>query len=259
MIISQASKKRIAGLFSRHARFYDSKAEVQKELLQKLGKRVSMLINEGEKWCDIGCGTGKLLDYTGPLPEKSTIICLDLAFGPLHIARGPGRNAPVVNGDVEYPPIRDSSLDGVITSSMLQWITDPQKTLNTMISKLKTTHPIIFSVFTRGSFGELCAVRNSQGLSVSTWFPSDEDLVRLLKNAGAEIGDLQEFSSIRYFDSAFSALKSLNAVGGTAVSGPLLKRGQLADLCRQYEARFGTDAGIPVTYKALLGYARRIK
>ncbi|MFP4014856.1 MAG: class I SAM-dependent methyltransferase, partial [Chitinispirillaceae bacterium] len=125
MVVSQVPKKRIASLFGRNARFYDSDAEVQNSILRKLAQRLRAEIEQGETWCDIGGGTGKLLEYAAPLPENSKVICLDLALGSLRIAAGPHRKAAAVNGDAQFLPFGDSVLDGIIMSSMLQWVSEP--------------------------------------------------------------------------------------------------------------------------------------
>lgn len=260
MVVSQAPQKRIAGLFSRQARFYDSEAKVQNVILQKLAERLRSVMKKGEIWCDVGGGTGRLFEYASPLPEKSVMICLDLAFGSLRIAAGPVRGVPAVNGDVQRFPFRDSVLDGIAMASMLQWVPEPLEALKQAVEKLKASGPIIFSVFTEGSFNELHSVRLSKGMSVSTWFPAEDELLSLFRSAGIEMEEdtKESFSYVQYFSDAFDALKSLSRIGGSAVSGPLLNRGELIDLCRQYESRYATSKGIPVTYNALIGCARRI-
>ncbi len=223
-----------------------------------MGQRASGLFKSNHRWCDIGSGPGTLLQFTTNFPADLRIICLDLAFAPLRLASLHKSSLPV-NGDLETLPFRKSSFDGVVISSMLQWVADPAAALGNAAKVLKKNGIVVFSLFTEGSFRELYSLRASRGLSVPAWFPKANEFLVLLKDAGLEIENpVEEFSLSVYHENGFKALKSLSAIGGTAVQGPLLKRKELLKLCRDYDDQYSSEKGTPVTYCWITGTAKRI-
>ena len=122
---SAMDKSRVARAFSDAAANYDTFAQVQKTTAQNVVRRaLKSTINTG-KVLDLGAGTGAL---TRALAEQgASMIALDIAEGMLHVARCHAASYPPVNylaADAEYLPLRDTSVDGVVSSLAIQWCTN---------------------------------------------------------------------------------------------------------------------------------------
>ena len=63
------------------------------------------------------------------------------------------------------------------------------------------------------------------------------------------------FAQKSYFTSAWDILKNISAIGASAIAGPRLSKRQLMLLCEEYESRFKTKRGVPVSYMIALGVA----
>ncbi|MDR0306160.1 MAG: methyltransferase domain-containing protein [Chitinispirillales bacterium] len=257
--MSQPSKRRIASRFGRAAHSYDSDATVQREITELLAKLIKNDIGMEQLWCDIGSATGTLLSYLTPLPDKTRFVCLDLAFSPLRRAREQNRCGLAINGDIDFPPVRPLIFDGAVAASMLQWIVSPELALRKMAELLKTNGSLYFSVFAKGSFNELNAVRANRGLNPAVWLPSEDDLFSIFENAGFDIlkESVQQFNRVLYFTDATSALKNLSNIGATATNGKLLNKRELDELCRDYTSMFSYAGAVSMTYHAIIGIARK--
>jgi hypothetical protein len=114
-----------------------------------------------------------------------------------------------------------------------------------------------FSYFCKGAFTELFDLRAEKGLPLPMELLSVNSLRGLIEKSGLEIIELGMFAQKSYFTSAWDILKNISALGASAVSGPRLSRRQLMLLCEEYERRFKTTRGVPVSYSIALGIAEK--
>ncbi len=134
-------KRRIARSFSRAAASYDSHAQLQRDIGQKLLAAMPDM-KAGQCILDLGSGTGyftrQLLDAC---PESthpdsfadSQVLGLDLAEGMLKYSAGQPSAVHWLCADAESLPLADHSLDVVFSSLAIQWC----ENLTELFSELK--------------------------------------------------------------------------------------------------------------------------
>jgi malonyl-CoA O-methyltransferase len=110
------AKKRISQSFGMKASRYDQYAEVQRRY-QGILKEQILKENPQGLWGDIGCGTGRLLGDLQQSCISTTFAGIDFAFQSLILQRKSNRSIKLVNADAECLPFKNSSFDGIITSS----------------------------------------------------------------------------------------------------------------------------------------------
>jgi ubiquinone/menaquinone biosynthesis C-methylase UbiE len=237
----------------------DAGTAVQMEILKRTAELMKSDIGAGEIWCDVGSGSGMLLQPLEPLPAETRFVCLDLAFTPLRLAVTHKRAKFAVCGDIELPPVRPKTFDGATAASVLQWAASPQYALRNIAAILKPSAPFYFSVFVDGSFAELVSLRSRMGLREAAWLPAVDELLNMLDRAGFSVsaGGTEIFEKVPKFPDAMSALGSLSGIGVTATGGRLLNRGEIRKLCMDYTVMFAEHGKVPLTYKAIIGKAVR--
>lgn len=255
--VSTPAKTQIARAFGLKARHYDANAFIQKELLSRLD--FQFIEDSPEKiWADLGCGTGMTVELLWQKGFCSHVLGIDIAFESLRILKSRGlRNTFSLSGDIEFLPLKNNSLDGAFLTSVLQWFSEPFAVLKSISNLLKNKGILLFAIFTEDSFIELNSIKKELGLPIPVFLPTQKDLCTLLKKAGFTILKTDMFASTLYFPSAFKLLKSLSAIGGTAVSGNRLSRSALFNFCKKIEDNFQSDNGVPISYRALIGSARK--
>jgi malonyl-CoA O-methyltransferase len=248
------SKRRISQSFGLKASKYDQYAQVQNRYQEYLKLQISQESQNG-LWADLGCGTGRLLADLKNLSHQASFIGIDIAFQSLLYQKKSNHAIQVVQGDIEKLPLKSSSLNGIIISSVLQWIYDLDSFFSQINSILKKNGKFYFSIFTIGSFRELTEARNRVGLPDPVSLPDPARIrTALINNSFKEIS-LIEDEEIVYFNSARELLKSLSAIGSTAIAEKPMTRSQLHAFCQILESTYRTDKGVPLTYRSALGCA----
>ncbi len=86
--------------------------------------------------------------------------------------------------------------------------------------------------------------------------PDPEQIVTLLKKYSFKDFSVTVDKEIVYFPSARELLRSLSAIGSTAVAEKPMTRNQLHTFCMVLESKYATDKGVPLTYQTVLGRAK---
>jgi malonyl-CoA O-methyltransferase len=252
-------KSRIAARFGRASEAYEACADVQMEIVKRLADIMRREVGDGEQWCDFGSGSGMLLERLRIMPARVRFICLDLSLQPLRRVLLSHRTDLVINGDIDFLPIRPESFHGAASSSALQWVESPDNALSGIAQTLKPGGLFYFSIFVDGSFSELIELRSQMKLSSAIWLPTVSELLMTLDKAGFEVSpdDIENFYRMQLFTDSLSALGSLSSIGVTATGGRLLNRSELDTLCKNYTVTFSKDGMVPLTYRAVIGKVRK--
>ncbi|NLW33166.1 MAG: methyltransferase domain-containing protein [Fibrobacter sp.] len=248
------SKKQISRTFGLKADTYEQNALIQKELISLIAKR--MKIQCGKFWADLGCGTG-LLEDTLDNSIKRQIAAIDISLKSLLVVKNKKLSgvSPVCS-DIEKLPVKNSSLYGIVISSVLQWFPDNLKTvIGSMADLLKNKGTLLFAVFSSDCFRELIYVQKHFQIEPPVILPDMKTLSALLQTKNLATIEFEEFKKTLYFSSAFDLLGSLSSIGSTAISGKRLTRKKLKEFCTKYEDMFGSSEGVPLTYHAIVGTA----
>ena len=248
-------KRAVAGRFNRSATFYDSHCQVQRRMAGRLMKRLDGLAAP-RRILELGCGAGHLTErLAGRFPEAK-ILAVDFAENMVDRARRrvhrPGVELEVA--DAEAVDLGTSVYDLVISNATIQWFDDPASTTAAIAAALRPGGLSLHSTFGPATFVEL-----KEALGGLTGDPSAVGLPlrgpgeweAVLSAAGlSRVAGVSRSEVVRY-PSARDFLLELQATGATCrpnggESGPT-PPGALRRALAGYDARFGTDAGTPVT------------
>jgi malonyl-CoA O-methyltransferase len=253
--VATPPKRIIARSFGRKAETYKRHAVFQSHLVELLVSRLVHRERQGI-WIDAGCGAGSLAELCREAGATAAVIGLDIALEPLIMQRRSG-NAPLVQADIDDLPLRPASVDGFITTSTLQWLADPLQALHSIADVVKPGGFLAWSVFIGDSFNELFSMREYFGLSNNFRAMEPSGFLAGLEQAGFTPAEHETVRMVVHAPDASTHLKNLGAIGGTAVAGRRLLRKELAAFCTEYERRFRTEEGVPLTYYALFGVAAK--
>jgi malonyl-CoA O-methyltransferase len=251
LLPAQIAKQAIAHSFSRAAQTYDSVANLQREVGEKLLQTLQPDAQAGFV-LDLGCGTGF---FTAALQQKfpaAQIIGLDLAAGMLQFARNRHQNSfGWLCGDAEQLPLADASIDVIYSSLALQWCADLSGLLAELCRVLKPGGRLVFSTLGPRTLHEL----------KSAWAQVDDyvhvnqfcELETVCACVSAEL-QLQEFSredSVLEFASLTELARSIKSLGAHNMNqgrAPGLSgRKKMAAFKAAYES-FRRNDRLPATY-----------
>ncbi len=247
------AKKRISNTFGLKAAQYDLYAQVQRRYQNILNDQILSLLPRGV-WADLGCGTGRLLSDLKKSVPSLTLFGIDIAFESLRFQKQSSSSIQVIRGDVEKLPLKNGSFDGAVISSVLQWIYDLDPFFVHISNILKKKGKLYFSIFTDGSFKELSDARLSMGIPDPISLPTSERITESLKKASFKNISLTQDEEIVYYPSARELLKSLSAIGSTAVAEKPMTRSQLHAFCLILDKNYCNGKGVPLTYRSVLGW-----
>ncbi|MDR3631067.1 MAG: methyltransferase domain-containing protein [Desulfocapsaceae bacterium] len=240
-------KERVARSFLRGKETYDQHAKVQQKvgriLIEMLGNYPKMRF---DRVLEIGCCTGVMTElflrehpagtlYLNDLvPEFYEIVCkrfadmTDTRFEPLF-------------GDVEMLDL-PSNLDLVLSSSTLQWLVDLPGFFKKIINALNRQGYLAFTIFGPGTLSEF---RELTGVGLQ-YIPLGQVLDLLQKDFVLEFVDTEKHQL--FFLSPREVLRHLQATGVGGVGNFRWTSSKLQRFESDYNRRFGSAAGVPVTY-----------
>jgi malonyl-ACP O-methyltransferase BioC len=252
------SRKHIASAFSKGALTYDNNASIQREILLKLSSKLPRKNLRGP-WVDLGSGTGMLERGLSAPWKKVPIACLDLANGPLKLLQSHSGGPAVmpVQADIDRLPFKTGAFSLAFMSSVIQWLPSPAQSLFAINGALSPGGKLYFSAFCEGTFNEFFTLRTEKGLPVPIGLQSKTVILSMLENSGFKTVRLEAYEKKVYFYSAWDVLKNLSSLGASAVMGPRLSRKELFLFCEDYEDRFKTLLGVPVSYSIALCVASK--
>ena len=260
MIFAVPSKKQIAAAFSAKAKGYRSAAFIQDQILCQLVP----LIEEAEErfdlpWLDAGSGAGGLGAMLKKKKVHVKLVRTDLAFAMLRLARGMRMSgSPAVQADIEALPFAPCTFGGVVASSVLQWLPRQDLGLREIHRVLSPGGVMVFSVFLKGSFCQIFSLRQERNLGIPLRLQSKDGFGGQLQTSRFSSLRLATFEEEYYFPSALGVMKYMSGIGSTAVSGRRLLRKEILALCREYEERFATARGVPLTVRVAYGTATKV-
>jgi|GEM_PF-1102412 len=119
-----SSTDRVHRAFSEAADQYDVLTGLHREIARELMKRYATL--EARRVIDVGCGTGYLSCMARRFFSNASVMGIDTAQGMLEKARCQDEGGDIVwiNADAQALPLKDSSVDLVMTNLAFQWLKD---------------------------------------------------------------------------------------------------------------------------------------
>lgn len=245
-------KRKVAQAFSRAAESYDSVAQLQRDIADRLMHWLPHQV--AGNLLDLGCGTGYAAPYLREHYPRAPLLHLDLAHGMLTYAR---EQRPVVGahylcGDAEQLPLADASVDLIWSSLAVQWCEQPDRLLAELARVLKPGGRCLLATLGPDTLYELkrawAAVDDD--VHVNSFIPLEQLLEH---NTRLALGRCEtEYKVLRY-NRLQELMHELKALGAHNVNSRrdqgLSSRQRLVRLLDAYEQQRMADGALPATYE----------
>ena len=245
-------KALVAQRFAKAGQSYVEHAVVQKQISAQLFEYLKVYCPQNlASVLEIGCGSGNLTHLFQTHFQFDQLFLNDL-YEDVDQHFSTIENIAWLIGDIEQLHL-PQSLDAVISSSALQWMTDLPKLLHRIHDALKPNAYFGFSTFGSDNLTEIKQL-TGQGLN----YISLEFLKRQLEQQNFEVLLIEQEVKQIYFDHPKSVLQHLKATGvsATAKSHRWTKQ-SLQQFYSDYQ-QFHDEQGFRLTYHPIYVIARRI-
>ena len=246
------NKALVAQRFAKAGQSYVEHAVVQKQISAQLFKYLKVYCPQNlASVLEIGCGSGNLTHLFHSYFQVDQLFLNDL-YADVDQHFSTIENIAWLIGDIEQLHL-PQSLDAVISSSALQWMTDLPTLLHRIHDALKPNAYFGFSTFGSDNLTEIKQL-TGQGLN----YYSSEVLKQKLEESGFEIVFIEEEQKHLYFDHPKSVLQHLKATGVTATAkSHRWTKQSLQQFYSDYQ-QFHDEQGFRLTYHPIYVIARRI-
>ena len=241
----------VAQRFAKAGQSYVEQAVVQKQISAQLFEYLKVYCPQNlASVLEIGCGSGNLTHLLQSHFQIEQLFLNDL-YADVEQHFSTIQNIAWLIGDIEQLTL-PQSLDAVISSSALQWMTDLPTLLHRIHDALKPNAYFGFSTFGSDNLTEIKQL-TGQGLN----YYSSEVLKQKLEESGFEIVFIEEEQKHLYFDHPKSVLQHLKATGVTATAkSHRWTKQSLQQFYSDYQ-QFHDEQGFRLTYHPIYVIARR--
>ena len=245
-------KALVAQRFAKAGQSYIEQAVVQKQISAQLFEYLKMYCPQSlPSVLEIGCGSGNLTHLFHSYFQVDQLFLNDL-YADVDQHFSTIENIAWLIGDIEQLHL-PQSLDAVISSSALQWMTDLPTLLHRIHDALKPNAYFGFSTFGSDNLTEIKQL-TGQGLN----YISLEFLKRQLEQQDFEVLFIEQEVKQIYFDHPKSVLQHLKATGVTATAkSHRWTKQSLQQFYLDYQQFYG-EQGFSLTYHPIYVIARRI-
>ena len=245
-------KALVAQRFAKAGQSYIEQAVVQKQISAQLFEYLKMYCPQSlPSVLEIGCGSGNLTHLFHSYFQVDQLFLNDL-YEDVDQHFSTIENIAWLIGDIEQLHL-PQSLDAVISSSALQWMTDLPTLLHRIHDALKPNAYFGFSTFGSDNLTEIKQL-TGQGLN----YISLEFLKRQLEQQNFEVLFIEQEVKQIYFDHPKSVLQHLKATGVTATAkSHRWTKQSLQQFYLDYQ-QFHDEQGFRLTYHPIYVIARRI-
>lgn len=246
------NKALVAQRFAKAGQSYVEHAVVQKQISAQLFEYLKAYCPKTfDSVLEIGCGSGNLTHLFHSYFQVDQLFLNDL-YEDVDQHFSTIENIAWLIGDVEQLHL-PQSLDAVISSSALQWMTDLPTLLHRIHDAIKPNAYFGFSTFGADNLTEIKQL-TGQGLN----YISLEFLKRQLEQQDFEVLFIEQEVKQIYFDHPKSVLQHLKATGVTATAkSHRWTKQSLQQFYLDYQQFYG-EQGFSLTYHPIYVIARRI-
>ncbi|MDH5518172.1 MAG: malonyl-ACP O-methyltransferase BioC [Gammaproteobacteria bacterium] len=259
---SVINKKWIRRAFDKAAVTYDDAAVLQREVCTRMLEHLDAVKMVPETVLDIGAGTGFGVGLLMKRYKKAHITAVDLAPGMLKRVARQGswlRKPTLICADADHLPIADNSVDMIISSLMLQWSGDLERTFREFRRVLKPGGVLMFASFGPDTLMELrssWAQVDGDG-HVNQFMDMHDVGDALLRSQFADPVMDREMLTLTY-QKVTDLMRDLKAIGANTPSSGrrrgLMTAATLSAVEQAYE-RYRRDGVLPASYEIVYGQA----
>ena len=148
-------KIKILKSFDAKSSSYDEHSFVQKEVSERMIKRLKFLKSKPLNILDIGCGTGYLSNLISQYLPNSNIVCMDFSYEMVSQCKNKNIKLEPLVADAEYMPFKTSTFDLVISSFTLHWCQQIDKIFSDIFRILKNDGNFMFTTVGPDTLKEL--------------------------------------------------------------------------------------------------------
>lgn len=222
--------------FSRRVDRYAENADLQLYFAKWLGEWIETGLSESVRMWELGSGTGF---FTRELIRRGyRILATDIA--PDMVARG-RHDCPEADWAIHDSwRLPEKVSDRLYSSSLLQWMPNPEKTLRVFYNALRPGGKMLHGFFVAPSLQELYSVVPVH-YSPVLW-RSEEEWLSVFEQTGFKVLRSDAVSVRGAYPSAMAFLKKLKDVGPGTIEKSV-SSGELRRILREYDDRFPCENG----------------
>ena len=251
-------KIKILKSFDAKSSSYDEYSFVQKEVSERMIKRLKFLKSKPLNILDIGCGTGYLSDLISQYLPNSNIVCMDFSYEMVSQCKSKNIKLEPLVADAEYMPFKASTFDLVISSFTLHWCQQIDKIFSDIFRILKNDGNFMFTTVGPDTLKEL---RNAYKLidnyeHINT-FDDMHTYGDILLSSGFHDPVMDVERLIIEYKNFNEVLQSLRKTGASTViynESKFTTKKSLKNLENHYKKN-NKNALFPVTYEMIYGVA----
>jgi len=254
-------KRQLAKRFDRASHSYDSYAEFQKIVLERL---LAMLpLDVADAVLDLGTGTGQALSILCEKLSPKCCVALDLSQQMLAVSRerfSSLQNTHYICADAERLPFQVASFDLIFSSLAIQWCLAPDALLKELYYAVKPGGYVVFSTLLENSMAEISKAWS--GLDDERHvhqYMSAESLLACVEASQLNLLSAECSDIPMWFDSPESAIDSLRKVGASLMpfdTSKGLSPSKWKDFLTEYEKQ-RSETGIPLSYQVAFVVAQK--
>ncbi len=259
-------KAQVRRAFNRAAPGYDAAATLQREVAGRMLERLDYVRLEPAAVLDVGTGTGYCMRHLRARYPSAAVHGLDIAEDMLRRARRAlpwrqrWRNPPTfMVGDAETLPLRDASVDLIVSNLTLQWCVSLAQTFAEFRRVLRPGGLLMFTSFGPDTLQELrrAWAEVDSHVHVNTFLDMHDVGDALLAAGFADpVMDVEHF--VLTYESVMSLMRDLKAIGAHNINygrhHGITGKQRLAAMVDTYEG-FRRDGRIPATHEVVYGHA----
>ena len=256
--------------FNRSASAYESHAEIQSRMAEKL-VGLSQDLHPGNI-LEFGCGTGILTRRLLQRFPIASLLATDAASAMLDEARkrtGARSSDSLKFAEQDAGGSTKASLEissqspyGLLASNALvQWFSNLENHLRFASQLVKPHGAYLVSGFAQSNFPELNSILAQPPFSYQTFPGQDSESIRKAADrAGWKVETIQEWEEVELLPSAMEVLHRIQALGSTRdpKEGGRLNRKNLNYLITEYERRFSQPEGVRLTWKPWAALLKKV-
>ena len=228
-------QQRIRHAFNTAAHTYEANADWQKEIAAMIMQQIDQHPPHQKTIVDLGAGTGILSRSIATAYPSNHVIALDLAESMLDVSKHP----TLLCADAMRLPLRDQSIDLVVSNLMLHWCSSLSSALDEQYRVLKPNSLLIFSVTGPQSLSTLKAawqkVDTHDHLNV---FPDQTQLKNDCQKSGFSLVSFDTHHVQKHYKTIYELMDTLKKTGVTNISEKrprhLMGKQKMAELNAHY-------------------------